>query len=544
MLKKCCGLSLLIVVLAAVSGCRRSDSEPLSQKSLASSASGKVIARVHWLGKSQMARESNAATFMEIWNRPVTARLERQTLDKLSSAPRRLLLHEPGINPTNAADVLFRPLLDDLVQEESYIEVRQQANAPGELVLAIKLAEPRALLWKTNLAAALQALTGIRAASSADGKGWSFKKHHPPNLCELSRAGNWTVVGLATDSNSTMNDLIALIQKSGTPFQRGPTNFWLEGEADLPALGAAFPRALSISTDSPSLLLTVTGDGQNVRTYGNLHLAKPLNLQIEPWKIPTNTIREPLISFTAARGVAAIGEGLPILSFLRGETLPNQVFVWALGRIPFQSFAAAPVADATNYMIRIGPKIASEVNKKLPQTAGAVVVGSNQFSLVWTGMPFATPYLLPVLDGGRPFLLGGLFPNTIMTNLIPEQLIAQFSANTNLIYYDWEITQERLMQWRYMNDLFHIAATPVHRPAIGAESASVLWVGNVSSNLGNTATEIQALNETNLAFRRKSSIGLTGCEIEFLAGWLESPDFPGLGKRPGKDSGTGLGARQ
>ena len=64
-----------------------------------------------------------------------------------------LLFHSALRTPHSA---LVRPLLEDLVQEESYLEIRGGTNQPGELALAVRLDEPRALLWQTNLAAALE----------------------------------------------------------------------------------------------------------------------------------------------------------------------------------------------------------------------------------------------------------------------------------------------------------------------------------------------------------------------------------------------------
>jgi hypothetical protein len=66
-------------------------------------------------------------------------------------------------------------LLDDLVAAESCLEIRQPANQPGELVLAIHLDDQRAVLWQTNLAAVLESLTGIRPVSAPDHQyGWSL----------------------------------------------------------------------------------------------------------------------------------------------------------------------------------------------------------------------------------------------------------------------------------------------------------------------------------------------------------------------------------
>jgi hypothetical protein len=96
-----------------------------------------TVSRLHWPGKKWLAAQTNATPFMGIWKLPESAKLETQTLDKLSTAPWRLLRGET--NAANTASKLLRPLLDDLVQEESYVELRHAISQPAETVLAIRL---------------------------------------------------------------------------------------------------------------------------------------------------------------------------------------------------------------------------------------------------------------------------------------------------------------------------------------------------------------------------------------------------------------------
>ena len=95
--------------------------------------SADAVTRLHWCGKKQLSTNSSAAYLMRIWSLSESSRLEVQTLDKLA-----LFLggwqpaQSPGL-PTNYQSVvagqpaaaLIRPLLEDLLQEESYLELRQ-----------------------------------------------------------------------------------------------------------------------------------------------------------------------------------------------------------------------------------------------------------------------------------------------------------------------------------------------------------------------------------------------------------------------------------
>jgi hypothetical protein len=124
-----------------------------------------TLARVHWSGLNQVSASSNATQFMKVWQLPPTKALAAQTLDKLSQAPWRLL--HRNIDTNSAA--LLRPLLDDVVADESYLQIRSVTGRPAELAWAIRLDDRRAALWQTNLAAVLESLTGIRPDPAPQG---------------------------------------------------------------------------------------------------------------------------------------------------------------------------------------------------------------------------------------------------------------------------------------------------------------------------------------------------------------------------------------
>src|SRR5216684_3069118 len=122
----------LCLCLFAV-GCKKSSpsDEPRAPQTTASPSTvdpqTSPVARIHWLGKKRIAAETNAAGFMKIWNLPESARLEAQTLDKLSLALARTnsspITNSQSLVTNYAslltgASALLRPLLDDLVQEE------------------------------------------------------------------------------------------------------------------------------------------------------------------------------------------------------------------------------------------------------------------------------------------------------------------------------------------------------------------------------------------------------------------------------------------
>src|SRR5262249_45361660 len=138
---------------------------------------------------------------------------------------------------TNAGAVL-RPLLNDIVENECYLEIRQGLSQTGELAFAIQLDRDRAASWVTNLATVLEALTGIHPQTTANG--WSLKKHHPPNLLELKRVDDWVLIGAAQETNTLLADFGYHINSARVPYSAEPAPLWLDADADLRAVASAF----------------------------------------------------------------------------------------------------------------------------------------------------------------------------------------------------------------------------------------------------------------------------------------------------------------
>jgi len=304
-------LVLFCAIGAACGGCNKPGSlEETSgpKRPLPPSTSPNVL-RVHWLGKKAISAETNAAGFMKIWNLPESARLEAQTLDKLALALGNQLPLTNSPSPiTNyqsylgGPSALIRPLLAGLLQEEFYFEMRQPTNQPWAFVLAVRLDEASAGVWRTNLALALQALAGKRLVSAAKPNGWQIEINDlrpllkilhsgsglstpQPASLELTRAGEWSIVGLAVKgetqesaSNPFVSEIRRGIESSGTraPFHSTGTNFWLEAELDLAALAPPFLTNLTKSENLPRIAINLIGDGENVRTRGHLDFPKRL----------------------------------------------------------------------------------------------------------------------------------------------------------------------------------------------------------------------------------------------------------------------------
>src|SRR5258706_16255255 len=107
-----------------------------SGQPLSAAPATETLACVHWLGLNQIELDPNPAQFMKMWQLPQTAVLVKPTLDKLS--------RWPGGGVSNAAAALIRPLLDDLVTSEFYLEVSTPTNPQPQS--ATKQSEGRSIL--------------------------------------------------------------------------------------------------------------------------------------------------------------------------------------------------------------------------------------------------------------------------------------------------------------------------------------------------------------------------------------------------------------
>lgn len=445
--------------------------------------SAETSSRLHWLGRRQLAAETNAARFMDIWKLPASARLEAQLLDKLAQAAAAR-----WSGATNIAAARLRPLLDDLVQAESYAEVRHATDQPGQLAFAIRLSEARARLWETNIAAALAGF-------------------------EVKRAGDWTLIGKATGTNALLAEWRERIAKTGAPVAKAATNFWLEADVNM---AAGWPR----------VFLTVTGDGENVLTRGTVGFAKPLDLKLEPWCIPTNLIREPLIGFAATRG---LGAALSETAFWQGTQIgvaPEQMFFWAQAGLPFQAYFAGLLPDATNRAERLAERLLTHGNN----WAGTNRMGSFErmpvgHGVVWKNVPFMSPFMESTAIRQQEYVYGGLLQmaNTRTNATLPAALLTQIISTPDLVLYDWEMTGPRMESWLHVGQLFRVI---FRRPQLPAKSVSLEWLRVVAPKLGNAVTVVRQTAPSQLAFSRKSTVGFTALELHLLADWAESPDFP------------------
>jgi hypothetical protein len=516
-------ISALFASLLLLSGigCQKPESRPNAPTIL----SADTIASVHWLGKRRLGYEATAFYFMRIWNLSPTARLERQTIDRLTTVPERFFSGDSNLAGTSSS-ALMLPLVYDLEQEESYLEIQAPTNSQPVLVLAMRLTDVgQDGRWFTNLAAILQPMTGSRAVIDPTSRGWSLKTTNVLNLIQLARVGDWTVLGIATDKNPLLAEITARIRRDGVPFISAGTNLWLEASLDLQRLASAFPFLGFNSSFSTldHLNLTFTGDGGNVITRAKLTFSKPFSAPLESWHLPVDLMHEPLAGFTAVRGLQSWLTNSSFWHDLQIGAPPDQFFVWSLAGNPFQVYLAAPLHSAevsalTDRLLQKGnPWLAANGYINFDRA-------SDSNGVVWGNLSGIKPFIKSAGTGSNNWLFAGLLPDTNSAAVPPPAGMIQDVLNrTNLVYYDWEVTGPRLQPDL---QLAQTARQLARQPQLPLDSASMNWLGMLIPRLGTSATIISRTGPAELTFYRRSTLGLTAPELHLLAGWLESPQFP------------------
>jgi hypothetical protein len=445
-----------------------------------------LLVRWQFAGTARLAGDTNGTALRAVLAEPATRALVAHTLERLAAAP----VTKP-----------LAPFLNDLLQFESLVQARGRPERP-EWTLAVRVPPERAAVW-------LSTWTNAAAA---------WERARTP----VVRAGDWIVAGVGEEPLTGFEAVRARLGKSGRPGVHHEPGAWLEAEAHLARLAPAL--GLPTNVTWPRVHLALAGQGADVRTVGRLLYDRPLELPLEPWRIPTNTIREPLISFAALQGVRP---WLAAHSLVRELELPapNQIFGWARSLAPYLTQFAWELPDAATRLPALQTRLAAALRARLPWLDfGELQLVPGLTRLVWTGFPMLVPFIAPAPDPG--FVTAGIFPVTGPESPpAPPALYQQLLGRTNLVFYHWEITQPRLADWRELHVLHDMVAGHAPPPT---NTPAVLWLQatNVVRHLGNAVTEVTRTGPRELTLVRRSALGLTAFEIHWVTRWLDGRRFP------------------
>ena len=473
------------------------------------------VVQINFAGSDRIGESAQGATLRDVWKLPATVEFRDRALDKFSHYILRQLTDQT-VSDDSQEMRLLRPLLEDLLQKQTFLEVTDFGDDSWGCTLAVHSDENGLQTWKTNYAA-------LRAQLGPEDDNW-------PRSLTFTTLKSWVIIATHTraedsppDSMET-NPVVQRILRDGRPGLE-LTNSFLSVDIDLTKLGKWWP---SLIPEGPTRLTAhVRGHESNLKTEARIQFSDEIEWHTEALKIPIETIRDPnnsLMSFTAVRGISPWLKHHAVVKELRLDPVPNQLFAWGSSFAPFQIQAAFPVGNGPDQIELIADELLPRWNKNLAKNSvGNLELLSNKTGVLWKSLPALRPYLRFVQEPGQDYLLGGVFPVPPSTNPPPAALIGQLTSRENLLYYNWEITQARLVQLRSLIPLVSIVTT---LPNLTADSAARTWLDEVGQKLGNTVTEISSSGPNSVSVLRTSHLGLNGLELVAFAYWLDSPNFP------------------
>ncbi len=424
-----------------------------------------------------------------------------------------------------------RLLLDDLFRNESYGAVSGNELSTASWAFTVHLDSKAQERWSSALMSfgrqthlgepeklSIAGATGWRIPGQNSGTGVSFVIH-----------GEWLIATGDFDANSTAVAWAEALEKNGRPgaaLKEG----WLEMSIDpeilkwnlvLPVVGKVQRWSASFSWKNESVGMSAS-----------VLLADDFKPGRGKWLTPKKIILDPLVSFTAMRGVADWVGHFGAFQALPKESLPNQLFSWTRGDVAFLHDFAMPVADPEKAFSVLSKSVPASYNEKIMEySLGQWINATNTSRLLWRGLPVFVPYLSPATLDDQGYLIGGIFPlvNAKDPQPAPQALFDQIESRDELIYYDWEISAARIRAFeqasRFVGLIF--ATKGQQDDAFGVQ-----WMNLISGKLENAITEATVAGDRELKIERKSTIGVTGIELWMLAHWLDGKEFPSFPYAP------------
>lgn len=515
---------VFMALLTLASSCSKSgDGNSTKPASPTPLAPGTVL-RVHWAGKQKLGVSASAYSFMRLWEQPNGRTMQAQFMERLASAPWRLITNRPPAVTAPIPEV--KAMIYDIINEETFLEIRRNGT-DEQLAFAIRLDTSRAGPWSQHLASVISSLEGNFPSRQA--AGWTSRGKSSGKQFDAQIVGPWLLFGIAKNANSLLQEIKGRIEKESAPFTITTNAHWLAVDADLRWVAEQTGLAPEPTADLPRVSLLMDGNGAYAETRGELVFANALGLKLEPWSFPKDQLQGAIASFSAVRGV---GPWLPTTrawSDLKLGAAPNQIFTWADARAPLQMHLAAPSENASEITKGLLENFAPRANAWLNEHAlGSVAPWPNSSSVVWKDLPMIAPYLTATNSG---WLIGGTSPSplpdakplTVYQRPSLDELLTDIQSRTNLVAYHWEATGSRAESTHVLGQLLRAIT---RHPQMPANTPSSQWLESARDRLANSTTTVTLTKPNTLSFERRSTTGFTALELHAIADWMESPQFP------------------
>lgn len=440
--------------------------------------------RWRFLGGQFLKDQTNAPVLREVLNLPEAGPLAEPLAQLLARGWWRLATD--NAEPTAEALANGAELMADLLQQRSTGEVMGGPDG-REFALAVQVPSHRVGVWEKAWPAWIQAFHAARGGK-------------PGNPSVIPHEG-----GLLAVSDAHLLPPDSIRQRLA---------------AYSPDTDALFQLDMAIA-QRPSTQVTFTTTNGNVRLAAVVTSLRTLPKTLPEWNLPS-FIREPLIQFTALRGLNEITAGWLEAQPWTGGRWPEQVFIWGQPandptsiRFPFLAARMAdPQAMIDQWYRRLAPQFAPVSPAPLYQ--GQILQETNPSRLIIVGGFPVTPVLQVTEQEEKPFVTFGVFPLIRSTNPLEPEMIARMSR-TNVLLYDFEFTSEAIRQWNaflQLPDLFEGRQGIMSYPG-------TRWLLAAGPRIGECVTEAVVTGEREIQVLRKSPVGLTGLELTALVRALD-----------------------
>jgi hypothetical protein len=496
----------------------------------AAGAAGVVALQYHFAGAANLADNTNFAVAKKILTLPSSADFQKLALDRLADT------FWSGLQFDSAGDrALLRPLLEDLLRVESVASFGGASPGRLDFVLAARLDKSRAQGWERTVAVALQAKSEPFVDEGISGTRWN---RTVDNAFWMFQARDWVVIGRGDGLASVRAQYLQELQKNGRPAP-ALNEAWFHAEVDWPQLAAWAPLSRSVFK-LPRTTTDITASGGRFHVTSRVACAGVQHWEPRPWRIPKDLVHEPLVSFTAGQNVEPFLQSDQTLSALGISPFTNQFYCWALGQMPFQTFAAWPVQDGSAVLQRLSGQLPGTLNPILAAVDHSQVKWVPTLSqFIWNKSYLMSPSLGSARVAQGDFLLAGLFVPPKQNPPANASLWKQFEDRNDLVYYDWEFTGPRLQQWRVLSSLLPVLpAVPAHANPVARSPGAAqktqpplaiidAWLGGMTPLLGNTVTVVTNAPGGQLIVDRSAQFLFTGVELVWLSHWLtDTPPGP------------------
>ncbi len=475
-----------------------------------------VAAQYHCAGSAQLAGNTNLVTLNKgfaLRSAPAVWKLAMTRISGLLANSFHL-----GTNASTAS--LIEPLLSDVVESESFASFGGSSTNFLGFVLALRLDEKRAQLWQDNLGKAF-GRPGEKLTME-EFNGWRWRMGASDSFWIIP-ARDWLLVGRGDDLLPVQVEYLRQVSRNGQP-SPALTDNWLEADLDCPRLAAWLPDWLRLA-QLARIKIRMATETNNLHMTARVIYPETIPWKSGSWQPPVEFVSGPLVSFTVGQNIAAFLNLDPVFFRLDGNPFTNQFYAWGMSGLPFLTYMAWPVPNATNVMEELSTNAPAVFNPGLKQFNGTQLAWQTRWRrLVLMNLRVILPYLEAAQGNAGEYLLAALLPPPHMKEPVPHDLWKPVNGRTNLVYYDWERTGTRLQQWRMLGRMLLTRSRALTDEMLGAQIHEERWLGALAPLVGDgeTVTEITRVAPDELAVVRNSPIGFTGIELYLLSEWLST----------------------